>query len=47
VVTATATAFEAWRADIGRPRTTPATEGLEPELRSADPEPPANADARR
>jgi undecaprenyl-diphosphatase len=47
VVTSTATAFEAWRADIGRPRTTPATEGLEPELRSADPEPPANADARR
>ncbi|MEU8842178.1 phosphatase PAP2 family protein [Streptomyces roseus] len=40
VVTATAFAFEAWRSDIGRPRTT-AAEGLEPELATAEPEPPA------
>ncbi|MER6443682.1 phosphatase PAP2 family protein [Streptomyces venezuelae] len=39
VVTATTLAFEAWRSDIGRPRTTPA-QGLEPELVTAHPEPP-------
>ncbi|MFJ9647679.1 phosphatase PAP2 family protein [Streptomyces sp. NPDC101206] len=39
VVTATTLAFEAWRADVGRLRTTPA-QGLEPEIRSAHPEPP-------
>ncbi|MGY4393993.1 membrane-associated phospholipid phosphatase [Streptomyces sp. TE12347] len=42
VVTATTLAFEAWRGDIGRPRTTPA-QGLEPELVTAHPEPPAGA----
>ncbi|MFF8262649.1 phosphatase PAP2 family protein [Streptomyces virginiae] len=41
VVTATALAFEAWRADTGRPRTT-VTEGLEPEITSdTDPEAPS------
>ncbi|MFF5703593.1 phosphatase PAP2 family protein [Streptomyces sp. NPDC012794] len=45
VVTATAVAFEAWRADVGRRRTTPA-EGLEPEIRSEHPEPPAGAPDR-
>ncbi|MEV7376479.1 phosphatase PAP2 family protein [Streptomyces sp. NPDC090301] len=39
VVTATTLAFEAWRLDTGRRRTTPA-QGLEPELASAAPEPP-------
>ncbi|MEV7725358.1 phosphatase PAP2 family protein [Streptomyces sp. NPDC087917] len=42
VVTATTLAFEAWRTDIGRARTTPA-QGLEPELVDADPEPPVGA----
>ncbi|MFE5770607.1 phosphatase PAP2 family protein [Streptomyces sp. NPDC056485] len=42
VVTATAFAFEAWRSDVGRPRTTPA-QGLEPEIATSDPEPPAGA----
>ncbi|KJY40995.1 phosphatase PAP2 family protein [Streptomyces sp. A1547] len=45
VVTATAFAFEAWRSDIGRPRTTPA-QGLEPEIVTADPEPPAGTTQR-
>ncbi|GHE26750.1 phosphatase PAP2 family protein [Streptomyces vinaceus] len=45
VVTATAFAFEAWRADIGRPRTTPA-QGLEPEIVKAGPEPPADVTRR-
>ncbi|MGW6407747.1 phosphatase PAP2 family protein [Streptomyces vinaceus] len=45
VVTATAFAFEAWRADIGRPRTTPA-QGLEPEIATADPEPTADVTRR-
>ncbi|MFF4297018.1 phosphatase PAP2 family protein [Streptomyces vinaceus] len=45
VVTATAFAFEAWRADIGRPRTTPA-QGLEPEIATADPEPTADVTPR-
>lgn len=40
VVTATTLAFEAWRGDVGRPLTTPA-QGLEPELVTAHPEPPA------
>ncbi|MEU9803555.1 phosphatase PAP2 family protein [Streptomyces sp. NPDC051000] len=44
VVTATTLAFEAWRSDVGRERTTPA-EGLEPEIVGADPEPPV--DVRR
>ncbi|MGW7196998.1 phosphatase PAP2 family protein [Streptomyces chryseus] len=35
VVTATALAFEAWRADMGRPLTTPA-QGLEPEIADTD-----------
>ncbi|MGW7054219.1 phosphatase PAP2 family protein [Streptomyces sp. NPDC054887] len=35
VVTATALAFEAWRTDIGRPRTTPA-QGLDPEIADGD-----------
>ncbi|MFC9795463.1 phosphatase PAP2 family protein [Streptomyces sp. NPDC057695] len=39
VVTATTLAFEAWRLDTGRRRTTPA-QGLEPELSSHTPEPP-------
>ncbi|MEU6620933.1 phosphatase PAP2 family protein [Streptomyces litmocidini] len=38
VVTATTLAFEAWRGDIGRSRTTPA-EGLEPEIVTDSPEP--------
>ena len=38
VVAPTAWAFEAWRADAGRPRTEVA-EGLEPELVDARPEP--------
>ncbi|MEU7011618.1 phosphatase PAP2 family protein [Streptomyces sp. NPDC046332] len=38
VVTATTLAFEAWRGDIGRSRTTPA-EGLEPEVVTDTPEP--------
>lgn len=38
VVTATTLAFEAWRGDIGRSRTTPA-EGLEPEIVTDFPEP--------
>ncbi|MGW6413908.1 phosphatase PAP2 family protein [Streptomyces sp. NPDC055055] len=38
VVTATTLAFEAWRGDIGRPRTTPA-DGLEPEIATDSPEP--------
>ncbi|MFD0141550.1 MULTISPECIES: phosphatase PAP2 family protein [unclassified Streptomyces] len=38
VVTATVLAFEAWRGDIGRSRTTPA-EGLEPEVATDTPEP--------
>lgn len=46
VVTATSMAFEAWRGDIGRARTTPA-EGLEPELVTAAPEPAADTHARR
>lgn len=46
VVTATATAFEAWRTDVGRAPTTPTTEGLEPELLSPDPEPPVDAHTR-
>ncbi|WP_327308547.1 phosphatase PAP2 family protein [Streptomyces sp. NBC_01298] len=37
VVTATTLAFEAWRADTGRPRTM-VTEGLEPELTDPEPE---------
>ncbi|MFK0235285.1 phosphatase PAP2 family protein [Streptomyces vinaceus] len=45
VVTATAFAFEAWRADIGRSRTTPA-QGLEPEIVTAGPEPPADVTRR-
>ncbi|CAM5667080.1 hypothetical protein SAVIM338S_06928 [Streptomyces avidinii] len=45
VVTATTLAFEAWRADTGRRRTTMA-EGLEPELTGPGPEaPPADAGA--
>ncbi|WP_420718067.1 phosphatase PAP2 family protein [Streptomyces sp. H34-S4] len=39
VVTATTLAFEAWRADTGRRRTT-MTEGLEPELTEPEPEAP-------
>lgn len=42
VVTATTLAFEAWRADAGRGRTTPA-QGLEPEIRAEHPEPPMGA----
>ncbi|MEU7062495.1 phosphatase PAP2 family protein [Streptomyces sp. NPDC053429] len=42
VVTATTLAFEAWRADVGRPRTTP-VQGLEPEITAEHPEPPAGA----
>lgn len=42
VVTATATAFEAWRTDVGRAPTTPTTEGLEPE-----PSPRSGASRRR
>ncbi|MFD9303404.1 phosphatase PAP2 family protein [Streptomyces sp. NPDC060048] len=43
VVTATTLAFEAWRADTGRRRTT-VSEGLEPELTEPEPEaPPAGA----
>lgn len=45
VVTATTLAFEAWRADVGRLRTTPA-QGLEPEIRSEHPEPPVGAPER-
>ncbi|MFB6809493.1 phosphatase PAP2 family protein [Streptomyces sp. NPDC056387] len=45
VVTATAFAFEAWRSDVGRRRTTPG-QGLEPELVGADPEPPAGPPLR-
>ncbi|MFD3717428.1 phosphatase PAP2 family protein [Streptomyces sp. NPDC058674] len=46
VVTATTLVFEAWRADAGRPRTA-VTEGLEPEITAADPEPPIDVrDAR-
>ncbi|MFE1807245.1 phosphatase PAP2 family protein [Streptomyces sp. NPDC059533] len=45
VVTATTAAFEAWRADVGRRRTTPA-QGLEPEIRSGRPEPPVGAAER-
>ncbi|MFF9909085.1 phosphatase PAP2 family protein [Streptomyces sp. NPDC013457] len=37
VVTATTLAFEAWRGDVGRSRTTPA-EGLEPEVATDTPE---------
>ncbi|MFD3538351.1 phosphatase PAP2 family protein [Streptomyces sp. NPDC058662] len=44
VVTATTLVFEAWRADIGRRRTTVA-QGLEPELAAADPEPPVDVRA--
>ncbi|MFE5620467.1 phosphatase PAP2 family protein [Streptomyces virginiae] len=45
VVTATTLAFEAWRADTGRPRTT-VSEGLEPEISSAaDPEAPSRPTA--
>ncbi|MFE7096814.1 phosphatase PAP2 family protein [Streptomyces erythrochromogenes] len=41
VLTATTLAFEAWRADAGRPRTA-VSEGLEPEISSdTDPEPPS------
>lgn len=40
VVTATALAFEAWRADTGR-RRAPVIEGLEPELTGPEPEAPA------
>lgn len=40
VVTATTFAFEAWRADIGRRRTT-VGEGLEPEISGTEPEPPS------
>lgn len=42
VVTATTLAFEAWRADVGRTRTTPA-QGLEPEITAEHPEPWAGA----
>ncbi|MFD9722750.1 phosphatase PAP2 family protein [Streptomyces sp. NPDC059072] len=45
VVTATTLPFEAWRADIGRRRTTPA-QGLEPEIRSGRPEPPVGVAER-
>ncbi|MEU9034137.1 phosphatase PAP2 family protein [Streptomyces sp. NPDC048352] len=45
VVTATTLAFEAWRADVGRLRTTPA-QGLEPEIRSEHPEPPVGVPDR-
>ncbi|WP_435972084.1 phosphatase PAP2 family protein [Streptomyces sp. Qhu_M48] len=38
VVTATTLAFEAWRGDVGRRRTTPA-QGLEPEITTPVPEP--------
>lgn len=41
VVTATTLVFEAWRADAGRLRTN-VTEGLEPEISTADPEPPVH-----
>ncbi|WP_328923366.1 phosphatase PAP2 family protein [Streptomyces sp. NBC_00190] len=44
VVTGTTLAFEAWRGDMGRRRTTPA-QGLEPEIVTAAPEAPA--DVRR
>ncbi|KOU10967.1 phosphoesterase [Streptomyces sp. XY593] len=45
VVTATTLAFEAWRADTGRPRTT-VGEGLEPEISSvSDPEAPSRPTA--
>ncbi|MCD0481362.1 phosphatase PAP2 family protein [Streptacidiphilus sp. ASG 303] len=51
VVAATTAAFEAWRTDVGRRRTAP-TEGIAPEVRSSDPEPPVGdcpgpRDARR
>ncbi|THA50415.1 phosphatase PAP2 family protein [Streptomyces sp. A1136] len=42
VVTATTLAFEAWRTDVGRDRTTPA-QGLEPEIVAERPEPPAGS----
>ncbi|MEU3061572.1 phosphatase PAP2 family protein [Streptomyces subrutilus] len=45
VVTATTLVFEAWRADIGRRRTA-AGEGLEPEIRTAHPEPPLDTSTR-
>ncbi|MFJ6793654.1 phosphatase PAP2 family protein [Streptomyces sp. NPDC091268] len=45
VVTATTLAFEAWRSDVGRSRTTPA-QGLEPELVADHPEPPAGVSER-
>ncbi|AZM93676.1 MULTISPECIES: phosphatase PAP2 family protein [Streptomyces] len=45
VVTATTLAFEAWRADVGRRRTTP-VQGLEPEIRSEHPEPPVGTPER-
>ncbi|MFI1658365.1 phosphatase PAP2 family protein [Streptomyces sp. NPDC020472] len=45
VVTATTLAFEAWRSDIGRPRTTPA-EGLEPEIVADFPEPASRPGSR-
>ncbi|MFD9339630.1 phosphatase PAP2 family protein [Streptomyces sp. NPDC060028] len=45
VVTATTLAFEAWRADVGRTRTTPA-QGLEPEILADRPEPPAGVPER-
>ncbi|MFD9353500.1 phosphatase PAP2 family protein [Streptomyces sp. NPDC060031] len=45
VVTATTLAFEAWRADVGRTRTTPA-QGLEPEILADHPEPPAGVPER-
>ncbi|MDX3075422.1 phosphatase PAP2 family protein [Streptomyces sp. NPDC088354] len=41
VVTATTLTFQAWRADVGRPFTTPA-QGLEPELTRSRPEPPSD-----
>ncbi|MFC7794393.1 phosphatase PAP2 family protein [Streptomyces cinereoruber] len=45
VVTATTLAFEAWRGDVGRSRTTPA-EGLEPEITTDDPEPAGRPGSR-
>lgn len=45
VTAVTAWAFEAWRADAGRGRT-PVSQGLEPELRNADPEPEVAAGRR-
>ncbi|MBT2482325.1 phosphatase PAP2 family protein [Streptomyces sp. ISL-94] len=45
LVTATTLAFEAWRAEVGRRRTTPA-QGLEPEIRSDHPEPPVGVKER-